>query len=46
LETSDGYSNECKAWMHAGTMADGSDTYGKAAGAYIAEQAVTIEVVA
>jgi hypothetical protein len=44
-ETSDGYSNECKAWMHAGTLADGADTYGNTAGEYIAEQAVKIEVV-
>jgi hypothetical protein len=45
-ETSDGYSNECKAWMHAVALADGAATYGNAAGEYIAKQAVTIEVVA
>ena len=38
-----GYSNEIKTWAHAATLADGGSTYGAAAGAYIAEQAVEIE---
>jgi hypothetical protein len=40
-----GYSLELDSWEHAVALADGADTYGKAAGEYIAEQAVTIDVV-
>jgi hypothetical protein len=40
-----GFSLELDAWARAVALSDGSDTYGKAAGAYIAEHAVTIEVV-
>lgn len=40
-----GYSNEIEAWAHAVSLADGASTYGAAAGAYIAEQAVEIEEV-
>jgi hypothetical protein len=38
-----GYSNEIMAWARAASLADGASTYGAAAGAYIAEQAVMIE---
>lgn len=38
-----GYSNEIEAWAHAVGLADGGRTYGTAAGAYIAEQAVMVE---
>jgi hypothetical protein len=40
-----GYSLELDAWAHAVALADGAATYGNAAGAYIAKQAVTIDVV-
>jgi hypothetical protein len=40
-----GYSLELDAWEHAVALANGSDTYGKTAAAYIATKAVTIEVV-
>jgi hypothetical protein len=40
-----GYSSELDAWAHAVDIADGAETYGKFAGAYIAKQAVTIDVV-
>jgi hypothetical protein len=41
-----GYSSELDAWARAVEFADGSDTYGKTAAAYIATKAVKIEVVA
>lgn len=38
-----GWANEVEAWNQAAAMADGQETYGRAVGEYIAEQAVTIE---
>lgn len=44
-EDSLGFAHEVEAWAEARELADGAETYGAEAGAYIAGQAVTIDEV-